>query len=98
MWPAMANAPVSPVYPDALGLTGTVVSPNTDAREVDPLGVDTQGQGSAASRGRCTCECSMSYKESDRVMATHKLRMAEGGTCQDTKRKRQNEDSPVLTL
>ena len=48
VWPAMANAPVSPVYPDALGLTGTVVSPNTDAREVDPLGDDTQGQGNAA--------------------------------------------------
>jgi len=64
-WPAMANAPVSPVYPDALGLAGTVVSPNTDAREVDPLGVDTQGQGSAASRGRCTCEYLMSRKESD---------------------------------
>jgi len=36
----MANAPVSLVYPDALGLTGTVVSPNTDVREVDPLGID----------------------------------------------------------
>ena len=61
----MANAPVSPVYPDALGLTGTVVSPNTDAREVDPLGIDMQGQGSTAGHGCCTCEYSMSCKESD---------------------------------
>jgi len=64
-WPAMANAPVSPVYPDALGLAGMVVSPNTDAREVNPLGIDMQGRGSTAGCRRCTCKYSMSCKESD---------------------------------
>ena len=39
----------------------------------------------------------VSWKESDWVRVTHELRVAEGGTCQDTERKRQSEDSPVLT-
>jgi len=54
---------LSPVYPDTLRLAGTVVSPNTDAREVDPLGVDMQGQGSTAGHGCYTCKYSMSHKE-----------------------------------
>ena len=40
----------------------------------------------------------VSWKESDWVRVTHELRVAEGGICQDTERKRQSEDSPVVTV
>jgi len=40
---AVDDAPVSPVSPDPLRLTGTVVEVNIDAREVEPSGVDMHG-------------------------------------------------------
>jgi len=39
-------------------------------------------------------KCLMSWKESNRVRVTYKLRTAEGGTCQCTERKRLSDDSP----
>lgn len=38
VWSASANAPVSP---EPLGLANVVVNIGTDAREVEPSGVDT---------------------------------------------------------
>jgi len=42
---AVGNAPVSPVSPDPLGLAGTVVKVDIDAREVGPPDVDTTDEG-----------------------------------------------------
>ena len=44
-WPAMANAPVSPVYPDALGLAGTVVSPTQMRRKSIPWALTRKDEG-----------------------------------------------------
>jgi len=41
VWSAVANAPVSPVYTDPVRLGGMVVKVDIDAREIEPLHVET---------------------------------------------------------